>query len=256
MSSIFALVNRVAVVTGGYGYLGKSIVLSLLDYGAIVYVAARDKDKFLEVFNNIDNVYFLPFDIGNPDVIDKALIKLNALHGKIDIIVNNAFFGASNHPEKILNEEWSRGIEGGLNSAFYCLKAIMPYMIEQNYGKIINISSMYGVVIPDFEIYEGREHYLNPPNYGTAKSGLLHLTRYYAKYLAKYNINVNAISPGAFPSEKVKEDKVFINRLINKIPLNRLGLPNYLDGALILLASDASNYITGQNIIVDGGWTL
>ena len=115
---------------------------------------------------------------------------------------------------------------------------------------------MYGVVIPDFEIYDGIEKYFNPPNYGVAKAGLIHLTKYYASFLAKYNINMNAISPGPFPSEDVQKDKVFINRLIKKVPLKRVGKPKDLRGILLLLSSSASDYITGQNICVDGGWTI
>jgi len=138
---------------------------------------------------------------------------------------------------------------------FRTIKEIIPFM-KRNGGKIVNISSMYGVVVPDLKVYEGREEFLNPPNYGTAKAGVLHLTKYYAMYLAKYGINVNAISPGPFPSKEVQKDKIFIDRLISKVPLKRIGTPEDLSGVILLLSSAASNYITGQNICVDGGWTI
>ena len=115
---------------------------------------------------------------------------------------------------------------------------------------------MYGVVIPDLNIYDGREELLNPPNYGTAKAGVIHLSKYYAMCLGKYNINVNSISPGPFPSENIQKDKEFIKRLERKTKLNRIGSPEDLNGLVLLLSSAASNFITGQNIAIDGGWTI
>ena len=115
---------------------------------------------------------------------------------------------------------------------------------------------MYGMVVPDLNIYNGREEFLNPPNYGASKAAIIHLTKYYAMYLAKYNINVNAISPGPFPSIEIQEDKSFIQRLEAKTKLKRIGQPNDLNGLILLLSSDSSSFLTGQNIAIDGGWTL
>ena len=122
-------------------------------------------------------------------------------------------------------------------------------------GKIINVSSMYGVVAPQFEIYDDFPAYLNPPHYGAAKAGVIQLTKYYASYLGKYNVQVNTVTPGPFPSDKVQESQEFVESLEHKTCLNRIGKPEDLAGSFVFLASDASNFITGQNIIVDGGWT-
>lgn len=255
MDNLFNLKDKVAIVTGGYGHLGYEMSLILKKNGAKVYAAGRNKNKFDKRFCNNEKVRFLELDISNIDSIKKAFSKIANSEGKIDILINNAYYGATNNPEEILSSEWEKGIDGALNSVFRTIIEIIPHM-KENGGKIINISSMYGIIIPDFNIYKGFEEFLNPPNYGTAKAGVIHLTKYYASYLAKYNINVNAISPGPFPSNEVQKDNMFIERLISKVPLNRIGKPKDLCGVLLLLASDASDYVTGQNICVDGGWTL
>ena len=114
---------------------------------------------------------------------------------------------------------------------------------------------MYGVVAPDFRVYDESPQFLNPPHYGAAKAGVIQLTKYYSSFLGRDNITVNAITPGPFPSSAVQEDSDFINHLKNKTALGRVGEPEDLAGAFVFLLSDAANYITGQNIIVDGGWT-
>ncbi len=255
MSELFSLENKIAIVTGGYGHLGTEMCRVLKEHGANVYVAGRDEIKFSEKFGTDSDMQFLQLDIADAASIDAAFSRVAENHGGIDILVNNAYYGAANHPERMTQEEWDKGIQGGLSSAFACIQAVSEYM-KSNGGKIINIASMYGVTVPDFGIYEGREEMLNPPNYGVAKAGLLHLTKYYAKALARYKINVNAISPGAFPSGIVQQDHVFVERLEDKTPLGRIGEPEDLSGVLLLLSSSASDYITGQNIVVDGGWTV
>ena len=154
------------------------------------------------------------------------------------------------------SEEFRKGIDGGLNQFYDFIRASIEYLKLSENGKIINIASMYGTVVPDFDIYDGREEFLNPPNYGTAKAGVIHLSKYYAMYLGKYNINVNSISPGPFPSEDVQKDKEFIKRLESKTKLKRIGIPEDLQGITLLLSSSLSSYITGQNIAIDGGWTI
>lgn len=252
----FDLTGKIALVTGGYGHLGTAITKALAQQGCLVYVAGRSKEKFDKAFPNTSLIKFVTIDISNKSSIEKCFENIKDAHGVLDILINNAYFGATNHPEKMSSIEWRLGIEGGLNQCFDILISAIPLLKNSNNGKIINIASMYGMVVPDLDIYNGREEFLNPPNYGTAKAGIIHLTKYYAMYLAKYNINVNAISPGPFPSEIVQKDKEFVKRLEAKTKLKRIGKPSDLDGVVVLLSSEASNYITGQNIAVDGGWTI
>lgn len=255
MKNFFELSGKVALVTGGYGYLGASMCHALQSYGAKVFVGGRSSDKFQEVFNGDDSISFVELDISNPESFTAAFTQVKTEAGSLDILVNNAYYGAAAPPEELTSEDWRTGIDGSLNSTFDAIKAAIPFMKESG-GKIINISSMYGVEVPDLAVYNGREEFLNPPNYGTAKAAVLHLTKYYAMVLGKYNIQVNAISPGPFPNEAVKRDEGFIKRLENKTVAKRIGEPEDLSGALLLLASQASNYITGHNLVVDGGWTI
>jgi gluconate 5-dehydrogenase len=174
---------------------------------------------------------------------------------RINAFINNAFYLKGNSPEEMTDNDFNNGIEGTLTTCFKSIKTLIPVMKNQGYGKIINVSSMYGVVAPDFSIYDNSPRFLNPPHYGAAKAGLVQLTKYYASYLGKYNINVNAVSPGPFPSDSVQKDVGFIKKLQSKTALKRIGKPSDLGGVFTFLCSDASNYITGQNIVVDGGWT-
>lgn len=250
------LQSKIVVITGGYGYLGSAMANILLKYGAIVYILARTKSKFDLEFSNQLSAHFIETDVESIKSIDNSIQKIGKNEGKIDVLINNAYYGVSNHPEKMTSEEFRRGVDGGLNQFYDFIRASIEYLKFSENGKIINIASMYGMVVPDFDIYDGREEFLNPPNYGTAKAGIIHLSKYYAMYLGKYNINVNSISPGPFPSTEVQKDKEFINRLGNKTKLKRIGKPEDLQGIVLLLSSSLSSYITGQNIAIDGGWTI
>ncbi len=249
--------DKVIIITGGYGHLGKAMCDVLISYNAIVYVAGRNKEKFLEKFSDSSElVKFVNLDVANCTSIKEAFKHIYDTENRIDVLINNAHFGATAHPEKLTSQQWRFGIEGGLNQYFDTVKEVIPYLKQADNGKIINIASMYGIVVPDLSIYDGREELLNPSNYGTSKAAVIHLSKYYAMYLAKYNINVNTISPGPFPSETVQKDKDFVKRLEDKTKLKRIGDPEDLKGIILLLSSDASSYLTGQNIVVDGGWTL
>lgn len=256
MIRTFNLDNSVVLITGGYGHLGSAITESLLYHGAQVYILARDKDKFLQSFESVDNLFFEYCDVSNTDEIKKAFKNIIAKTGKIDVLINNAFYSKGQSPETMTDEEWDFGIDGTLSSVFRCIREIIPYFKDANKGKIINVSSMYGLVAPQFEIYDDFPQFLNPPHYGVAKAGIIQMTKYYASYLGPLGIQVNTVTPGPFPSQRVQESKSFVEALQSKTCLNSIGKPEDLAGAFVFLASDAANFITGQNIIIDGGWTI
>lgn len=261
MINTFDLSEKIVLITGGYGHLGEAIVNHLAYYNASVYVLGRDKSKFEEVFgeNSLFNkaIKFVECTVEDTDSIKNAFNYVDTIEGKIDVLINNAFYSKGQSPENMTDEEWDYGIEGTLSATFRCIREIIPYMKKNIGGKIINVASMYGVVAPQFEIYNDYQTYLNPPHYGAAKAGIVQLTKYYASYLGnKYNINVNCVTPGPFPSYNVQETKGFVEQLKSKTCLNRIGLPEDLAGTFTFLASNASNFITGQNIVVDGGWTI
>lgn len=255
----FSLKNKVIIITGGYGHLGKAITESLLYHEAIVYVLGRDEVKFNASFSdlsiNTSNLHFVYADISQTDTIVNSFRTVFEKEGKIDVLLNNAFYSRGQSPELMSDDDWEYSIDGTLNSVFKSIRSIIPYFKDKNSGKIINVSSMYGVVAPQFEIYDDFPEYLNPPHYGAAKAGVIQLTRYYASYLGKFNIQVNAVTPGPFPSETIQKLSGFVDELKTKTSLKTIGKPEDLAGAFVFLASDASNFITGQNIVVDGGWT-
>lgn len=257
MVKTFNLSGKIILVTGGYGYLGKAMVESLVFHGAKVYVLGRDKIRFEESFSSSEyKSYFVSFDISDLESVKKGFANIYQVEKKIDVLINNAFFSRGQSPEEMTDADFIYGLEGTLGSIFKCIREILPYFKNQGFGKIINVSSMYGVVAPDFQIYDEYPAFLNPPHYGAAKAGVLQLTKYYASYLSKYKIQVNAVTPGPFPSENVQKDKNFIKNLSEKTLFNRIGKPEDLAGAFVFLSSEAADFITGQNIIVDGGWTV
>ena len=248
--------DKVVLITGGYGYLGKEISNSFNRYKAKVYVLARDVDKFSAEFGKGTSIKFQYCDISDSSSIVDAIKAIYEIEGCIDVLINNATYVIGQNPLDISDNQWAETMEGVIGSIYKFIREISKYFIEAKQGKIINVSSMYGMVSPDFAVYEDSPEFLNPPHYGAGKAAVIQLTKYFAHYLGKHNIQVNCISPGPFPSEKVRENKKFIDRLAEKTALKRIGKPEDLSGAFLLLSSTMSDYITGQNIVVDGGWTV
>jgi NAD(P)-dependent dehydrogenase (short-subunit alcohol dehydrogenase family) len=251
----FNLKEKVILVTGGYGYLGRSVCESLLYHGATVYVLGKSSEKYSHTFKdlNSETLNLAKCDVSKSEQIKSTLKNIYEKEKRIDVLINNAFYCEGNSPDNMSDLQWEKSMDGVLGSVFKCIREITPFFKKNKKGSIINVSSMYGMVSPDFKIYENFPEYLNPPHYGAAKAGVLQLTRYYANYLGKYNINVNSITPGAFPRPTSPEK--FIKELKAKTCLNRVGCPEDLAGAFVFLSSKASSYMTGQNIIIDGGWT-
>ena len=255
-NSPFNLDGKIVVITGGYGYLGKAMSIGLMEHNANVFVIGRDENKFKSAFGDNAKINFIKGDIGYTSSIKEGIESIIVKQKKIDVLINNAFYLAGQDPLNISDENWAYSLEGSLSSVYKCTKIIAPYMIKAKYGRIINISSMYGMVSPDFDVYEQYPQYLNPPHYGACKASIIQLTKYFASYLGKQNVTVNCVSPGPFPSEKVQENEGFIKNLSKKTTLNRIGSPKELVGPIVFLSSDASSYVNGHNLVVDGGWTI
>ncbi|MGV3504278.1 MAG: SDR family NAD(P)-dependent oxidoreductase [Adhaeribacter sp.] len=251
----FSLQHKVILVTGGYGFLGSAICTGLIENEATVVVLGREETRFREAFPQApERLHFLPADISDTASLQASFQAAHQRHGRIDGLINNAFFSKGNQPLAISDEDLSFTLEGNLGSVYRCIREVVPYLQEKG-GRIINVSSMYGMVSPDFQVYEGLAQFLNPPHYGAAKAGVMQLTRYFACYLGKDKILVNTVTPGPFPNETVQQNQEFISRLGQKTPLGRIGRPEELKGIFAFLCSDQASYITGQNFIVDGGWT-
>lgn len=258
MNGIFDLTGRVIAITGGYGHLGSAITEGLLQYGGDVLVLGRSESKCKERFKHLEKQPdFFKTDINDLSSVKPTVQSIAEKYRRLDVLINNAFSldkGAA--PDTMGDEIFLSGLTGSLLSVYRLIRECLPLLKKSESAAIINVGSMYGMVAPDFSIYESAPQYLNPPHYGVAKAGLLQLTRYLASLLGKENIRVNALSPGPFPSPQVSENASFVEALTNKTVLKRVGTPNDLQGAIIWLSSNASAFVTGQNIVVDGGWTI
>ena len=260
MVQTFDLSGKIILITGGYGYLGKAVTESLVYHGGRVYVLARSKKKYDAAFQNHDqngkSLFFTECDISDTESIKNAFKEVNKQAGGIDVLINNAVYLSGQNPLSMSDNDWQTGIDGTLSSVFRCIREVIPYLKNSSSPRIINVSSMYGMVAPDFDVYKNHPDFLNPPHYGAAKAGVIQLSKYYASYLGKRGITVNTVTPGPFPSDTVQQSETFIDALSDKTMLKRIGKPEELAGAFVYLASNASAYVTGQNIVVDGGWTV
>jgi NAD(P)-dependent dehydrogenase (short-subunit alcohol dehydrogenase family) len=261
LQQLQSLKGKTAVVTGGAGYLGSAISDTLAELGADLVLASRDVQKCERKAKEIEETsggairaIGLQLDVLSKDSIAKFSDKVHEHFSSIDILVNNAWSGNKNSWESISDEDWDYDINMSLNSVFRLTKALFPDL-KASRGVILNIASMYGHIGPDYRIYDGKE-FANPPSYGAAKAGVIQFTRYLASFLSPHGIRVNALSPGAFPHPPTQKHEGFMQKLGSKNPMNRIGQPEELMGAVALLCTDAGSYITGQNLCVDGGWAI
>jgi Dehydrogenases with different specificities (related to short-chain alcohol dehydrogenases) len=254
--NIFSLENKVVVVTGGYGFLGKAICLGLSEAGAKVYLTGKELDKLNEVAAEINgkNIEVLDLDIRYSSSIQKGIESIWEKEKRVDVLLNNAVYGKQGDALDANDSEWFLGIDGTVGGVYRATKAIIPYLEKNKCGTIINIASMYGIVSPDPSVYDENSQ-SSPPSYAIGKAGIIQYTRYAACHLGSRGIRVNCVSPGPFPDLSIQTSAKFIENLKKKNPLGRIGVPNDMVGIVIFLASDASSFITGQNICIDGGWT-
>jgi NAD(P)-dependent dehydrogenase (short-subunit alcohol dehydrogenase family) len=259
LQQLLSLKRKTAVVTGGAGYLGTAISETLAELGANLVLASRDQAKcqkkceeIMRVTGGSVQAVGLELDVLKKDSARHFFDRVHEHFEAVDILVNNAWSGNKNSWESISDEDWEHDIDMSLNSVFRLTKAAFPDL-KTTRGVILNIASMYGHIGPDYRIYDGKE-FANPPSYGAAKAGVIQFTKYLASFLSPHGIRVNALSPGAFPHPPTQKHEEFMQRLASKNPMNRIGQPEELKGAVALLCSDAGSYITGQNLCVDGGW--
>ncbi|MGL2988131.1 oxidoreductase [Flavobacterium sp. RSSA_27] len=241
------LKDRIVIVTGGNGLLGKEIISKIKEEGAFCI----NIDISHETSDDLSTIKCDITDTGSIDTCVKLIVDR---YKKIDGLVNNAYPRTAdwgNKFEEIEFQSWQKNIDFQLNSYFYFSQQVAKQMIHQKSGSIINMASVYGIVGPDFTVYDGTTMTM-PAAYSAIKGGLINLTRYLASYLGPNNIRVNTISPGGiFDSQ----NPVFVKNYNKKVPMRRMGLPEDISPSVVFLLSDDANYITGQNLAVDGGWT-
>jgi len=242
-----ALNNKIIIVTGGCGLIGKKIIEDILLNGGIA-INFDNKVKTNKTFTKIN------CDITSNLSIVKAINLVKKKYKKIDGLVNNAYPRTEDWGTKFENIKyvsWKKNIEMQLNSTFYICQIVLKIMKIQKYGSIVNIGSIYGSIGPDFKIYENTKMTL-PAAYAAIKGGIINFTKYLASYYGINNIRINSISPGGIFNN---QDKLFVQKYISKVPLNRMGIPEDISPLICFLLSDSSLYITGQNINIDGGFS-
>lgn len=250
---LFSMEGKAAVVTGGNGYLGAELARALADFGANVAVADLEKRE-----HGHERIASFACDASDSGSIGRTFREAADRFGGIDILVNCATYGAGYGPlgtvERMSDDDWHKGLDGAAGTVFRCTREVIPYMERSGGGSIVNFGSMYGVVSPDPSIY-GDSGANNPANYGAGKAAVLQFTRYCAAHLAGKRIRVNSVTPGPFPNPRIQQNEPFLQLLGRKTMLGRPGKAEEIVGAVVFLASGASSYMTGSNIVVDGGWT-
>ena len=259
----FRLDERVCFLSGATGHLGRFMAETLAAAGAHVLVNARTSEKVEELVGALRSSGWqaspAAFDVTDEAAIQSWVERTEREQRRLDVIVHNATAGRPGTFAEIQAADFEQVYKINVVAAFQLLKAALPLLRKSAKftagASVINISSMYGSVSPDPSIY-GSSGANNPPSYGPAKAGMLQLTRYAACHLAADRIRVNCLSPGPFPSRQyLEKDPEFDSRLRAKVPMGRTGNPRELQGPLLFLASDASSFVTGINLPVDGGWT-
>lgn len=252
--NIFSCEGKVAVVTGGSGLIGKEIVKGLKEFGATVYVADINKEKLGDLIDNA-SVNYIHCDITSEDSIVGAVSTVIQRENKINVLVNSAYPRTKDWGlkfEDVPYASWGENINNHMGGYFlFCRKAAEQMKIQRG-GSIINLASIYGIVAPDFSIYKDTEMTM-PAAYSAIKGGIISFTKYLATYYAKFNVRANSISPGGILND---QSEAFVKKYSEKTPLGRMAKKEEVVGAVIFLASEASSYITGHNLVVDGGWTI
>lgn len=249
---LFELRDKVALVTGASRGLGKSMAMALAEAKANIVAVARDPVRLQQATKEISDtgVKVLPItvDVTVPEEVDKLVSKVLSEFGKIDILVNNVGTYIGKPMVESTTEDWFSLVNTNLTSTYLCCRAVGRHMVERQKGKVINMAAALGALGAN-----------NAAAYCASKGGVIQLTRALAVEWAKYNICVNAIAPGTMETEithTMLEDPAVKKAIVGRIPMKRVGQPSDLSGVVIFLAGSGSDYVTGQTIFVDGGFSI
>jgi NAD(P)-dependent dehydrogenase (short-subunit alcohol dehydrogenase family) len=268
LPELFDLSGRVAVVTGAAGLLGRQFSKTLAKAGAIVVVADLNETAAREVAAHLASKGFAAApaatDVTDERSVERMVAAALDEFGHLDILVNSAALDPKFEPgqrgqhgnsfEDYPLEAWNQALDVNLTGMFLCCQAAARAMVKQGKGSIINICSTYGLAGPDQRIYqrEGQPVQYKPVYYSVTKAGVLGMTRYLATYYAGTEIRANALTPGGVYNN---HDEVFVKNYSYRTVMGRMARLDEMNGAILFLASDASSYMTGSNLVVDGGWT-
>lgn len=253
------LQSKVVIIAGATGLIGSELSKSFVDYGATVIVSSRNKtkgkilEKQLNKMNRGKALYY-PLDISKEKSVDNLIKFALSRFNKIDVFINSAWPKPKDwmkNVEEIKFDSIKKNISEHLGGYFLCTQKMALLMKKQQFGSIINFSSIYGVVGPNFSIYNGTEMTC-PPAYPLIKGGIVTMTKYFATYFAKDGLRVNCVCPGGVFDN---QNKKFVKNYNKLVPLGRMAEPKEIVGAVLFLSSDSASYVTGHCLVVDGGWT-
>lgn len=264
VNKLFDLTNQVVILTGSAGRLGSRFAYVLCEAGAKVVLIDNNIEQNIKLQKLLAKKFPKPVcyrtDISKKDEVSDLVENVVAKYEKIDVLINNAHFVPREHPqrdapfEKYPLELWEKTVNNNMNSLFLCCQQIGKVMARQQKGTIVNISSIYGISGADQRIY-GKSRLNSPAFYSVTKGAMVNMTRYLAAYWHRKNIRVNTLTLGGVFDKELHKDKEFVRKYSEKTILGRMANKDDYDGALLYLASDASKYMTGANLIVDGGWS-
>ncbi len=270
-NGLFSLEGKVAVVTGALGLLGRQHCQALAEAGASVVVADLDEPSCREMAaafagRSLPAAMGCALDVTDPSSLNEARARILETFGTVDVLVNNAAINdmvenpsASPGGSRFENyplDLWRKVLDVNLTGTFLCSQVFGCVMAERHSGSIINIASTYGLVAPDQSLYrrpDGSQTFFKSASYPATKGAILAFTRYLAAYWGESGVRVNTLSPGGVENG---QDPFFVRNYERRTPLGRMAAPNDYRGAVVFLASDASAYMTGANLVVDGGWTI
>jgi NAD(P)-dependent dehydrogenase (short-subunit alcohol dehydrogenase family) len=257
MNTLFDLTGKTALITGAGGYLGSAMAMALAESGCRLVVTSRDAKRALGIAESLPSVdgtehVGIALDHMDENSINEGFSQALEKTGGLDILVNNGNEAVGKDWKDVSAEEFNRQL-GNETGYFLLSRALRNHTVERRVpGSVIMIGSMYGVVGSYPDTYKDICA-ISPVAYHALKGGIIQMTRHLAVCWAKDEMRVNCLSPGPFPAESVSEK--LVSRLEEKCPMGRMGKPDELKGAVVFLASQASSYMTGQNMIIDGGWT-
>ena len=259
-----SLKGRVAVITGSANILGPQFAAALAEFGAQLALVDIDGERCERVAREIRESHgtgaiAIEADVANEQAVSDMVRQVQSDFGRIDVLVNAAATKSPHYFEQLEDydlADWNEVMAVNLTGAFLCAKHVVPHFVRESRGNIINIASVYGVVGPDPKVYDGSwymDQEINTPAvYAASKGGMVNFTRYLATTLAQHNVRANCITPGGVFSG---QNDSFVERYGSRVPMGRMARREELQGALLFLASDASSYVTGHNLVVDGGMT-
>lgn len=258
MNTLFDVKGKTVVITGGAGLLGSAFTKAFVQHGARVVVADLDEKKGERFISSVKKevkngkACFIKCDITKEQDVQSLIKKTIQKYQHIDVLVNNAYPKNAHYGRKmedVTYEDFCENLNMHIGGYFLITKNVLEVMKKQKSGNIINVASIYGVLGPDFRIYKGTTMTM-PVEYSAIKGAIVNMTRYFATYAAPYNIRVNCISPGGIFANQPAS---FVQKYNERTPLGRMAKTDDIVGGALYLASNASSYITGQNLILDGG---